>query len=219
MKRFWRDNSLSLVLFGLFFVFLIGQSVSGHHYNNQELLAHGQSAQNYAAYIQSGDFIEATFENWESEFLQMSALVLFTVWFRQKGALDSKKLRGKEAVDARSRYSVIHGHTARLKFKALGRALYTNSLTIALFSLFLISFLLHAIGGSHAYNEQAAWHHQHSLSTWQFMHTSEFWFQSFQNWQSEFLSVGVLIIFSIFLRQRYSAESKPVSSPNSQTGS
>jgi len=219
MKQIWRNNSLSIVLFALFFIFLIGQSVSGHHYSNQELLTHGQPPESYMAYLGSGEFVEATFENWESEFLQMGALVIFTVWFRQKGALDSKKITGKEEVDTHSRYSIIHGHTVHTKLKAIGKALYANSLTIALFSLFIISFTLHALGGTAVHNQEAQMHHQEILSTWQFIRSSEFWFQSFQNWQSEFLSVGVLILFSIFLRQRYSSESKPIGSSNAQTGS
>jgi hypothetical protein len=51
-----------------------------------------------------------------------------------------------------------------------------------------------------------------------FMATAEFWFQSLQNWQSEFLAVGSMVVFSIFLRQRWSAESKPVDAPHSETG-
>jgi hypothetical protein len=218
MKRFWRDNSLSLVLFGFFFIFIIGQSLAGHSAHNQDLLAHGQADISYVQYLHSGNFAEAVFENWESEFLQMGALVILTIWLRQKGAADSKKIIGKEKEDSRSRYSIIHATTGHLQRKALGKAIYANSLSIALFGLFFISFIFHGLSGTARFNQQALLHHEQMLGLWQFMGTSQFWFESFQNWQSEFLSVGVLILFSVFLRQRHSPESKPVGDRNSRSG-
>jgi hypothetical protein len=217
MKRFWRDNSLSLVLFGCFVVFLVGLSLSGHAHENEELASHGQAAVSYLEYIRSGGFIEAVFENWESEFLQMGALVLLTIWLRQKGAPDSKKLK-KEPVDTSSRSSIIHSSGWGDRLKAAKHILYANSLTLALGFLFLLSFALHAMSGTAAYNEEAALHNETTLSVWQYIVTARFWFESFQNWQSEFLAVGALIVLSIYLRQRGSPESKPVGAPHSQTG-
>ncbi|HJQ08770.1 MAG TPA: DUF6766 family protein [Candidatus Saccharimonadales bacterium] len=218
MKQFVKDNSLSLVMFGLFFVFLAALSVTGYMHANEQLAAHRQSPESFGQYIISGEFIEAVFENWESEFLQMGAFVLLTIWLFQKGSVDSKKLRGKQAIDAPPRYSFLHARTWRQRCKALSETLYGNSLTIALFSLFLLSFVLHAWGGAAAHNEEALLHGEAQLSVWQYAASSQFWFESFQNWQSEFLSVGALIVLSIFLRQRHSPESKPVAAPNSQTG-
>jgi hypothetical protein len=218
MKRFLRDNALSIILFGLFFVILVGMSLVGLRHENNELAAHGQSAISYMSYLSSGAFIEAVFENWESEFLQMGALVLLTIWFYQKGSKDSKKIGAKNEQDAPSRYSII-GAAWKDKPKAMGKALYSNSLTLALFGLFVVSFILHLLGGASAYNDDAVLHGEATISVWQYLGSSQFWFESFQNWQSEFLSVGVLIVFTIFLRQRHSAESKPVEAPNSQTGS
>jgi hypothetical protein len=217
MKRFLRDNSLSLVLFGLFAVFLVGLSLSGHAHENEELASHGQAALGYWHYIRSGGFIEAVFENWESEFLQMGALVLFTIWLRQKGAPDSKKLQ-KEPVDTSSRSSIISSTDWKKRIKAMRHLLYANSLSLALGALFLVSFILHAVSGVAAFNEEAAMHHEAALSVWQYLASSQFWFESFQNWQSEFLAVGTLIVLSIYLRQRGSPESKPVGAPHSQTG-
>ena len=102
------DNSLSLVLFGIFFVILIGMSLVGLRHENAELTNHGQPLLSYAEYLISGSFIEAVFENWESEFLQMGALVVLTIWFTQKGSKGSKKLRGKDKTDTSSRYSIIN---------------------------------------------------------------------------------------------------------------
>ena len=219
MKRWLHDNSLSIVLLGLFAIFLIGLSLSGHRHENAELSNHGQAAISYRQYITSGDFIEAVFENWESEFLQMGALVILTIWLHQKGAADSKKLRGAEDVDTKPKYHVIRAKNWRVRRKAIGEMLYANSLSIVLFALFAGSFTVHALSGTAAFNEEAAQHGEDTLSTLSYIKSSSFWFESFQNWQSEFLAVGSLILLSIFLRQRKSPESKPIGALDEQTGS
>lgn len=219
MKQFLHNNSLSIVLFALFFAFLIGLSITGHRAENEELLAHHEPVITYLEYIRSGGFAEAVFENWESEFLQMGALVLLTIWLHQKGAPDSKKIRGAESVDTSPRYSILHAGNWNRRKKAIAEGVYANSLTIALFALFLLSFCLHALGGTSAANEQALQHGEPTMSTLEYIRTSQFWFESFQNWQSEFLAVGSLIVLSIFLRQRKSPESKPLGEHNTKTGS
>lgn len=217
--KWLRENALSVTLFALFFVFLVGMSISGYLHHNEELSEHGQSEMGYAQYVTSGEFVEATFENWESEFLQMGALVVLTIFLHQKGSADSKKLKGKEPVDTQSRYSIIHSASWRQRGKAVKSALYGNSLSIALFVLFLVSFILHASGGAAAANHEALQHGGEQVSVLQYITTSQFWFESFQNWQSEFLAVGALLVLSIFLRQRGSPESKVIGEPNSRTGS
>lgn len=218
LKVTLRENSLSIILFALFAAFLVGQGITGYLHNNEALHAHSQAAISFLEYIRSGEFIEAVFENWESEFLQMGALVVLTIYLRQRGSADSKKLQGKEPVDTSSRYSIIHATTAAHRRKAVGHFLYSNSLSIALFLLFLISFLLHAAGGTAAHNEEALLHNEATISVATYITTAQFWFESFQNWQSEFLSVGLLLILSIFLRQRGSPESKAVGESNVKTG-
>jgi len=217
MKRFINENSLSIVLFALFFVTLVGLSITGYTHYNQELTAHGQAEVSMTRFLTSGTYIESIFENWESEFLQMGALVLLTIWFRQKGSKDSKKLRGPDKAEVKSKYSITKTPWPK-KWDALKEALYANSLSLALFGLFFVSLALHALGGAAAYNQEAVQHGESTVTTWQYISTSQFWFESFQNWQSEFLSVGVLIVFTIFLRQRYSPESKPMGEPNAKTG-
>lgn len=219
MKRFAKDNALSLVLFGFFLATLFGLGLTGWSQENEELAAHQQAAISLTAYIRSGGFIEAVFENWESEFLQMGALVLLTVWLRQKGAPDSKKLQSKEKVDTSSRYAIIRARGWKRRQKGMQEALFANSLSIALFGLFFIAFILHALGGVSAFNEEALQHGETTITVWQYVASSRFWYESFQNWQSEFLSVATLIVLSVFLRQRNSPESKPVGAPNSATGS
>ncbi|MGI8565610.1 MAG: DUF6766 family protein, partial [Pyrinomonadaceae bacterium] len=96
--------------------------------------------------------------------------------------------------------------------------LYENSLALAFLLLFLISFALHAVGGAEEYSEEQLQHGEPAVSVLQFFATSRFWFESFQNWQSEFFSIGAMVVLSIFLRQKGSPESKPVDSPHGETG-
>lgn len=218
MKKFWIENGLSIVLFLFFLVFILGLSFTGLAQENSELETHGEPALTYGQYIASGDFIEAVFENWESEFLQMGALVILTIWLKQKGSADSKRIRGAEDVDTESRYSIISASSWKNRGKAVKHAVYANSLGIALFLLFFISFVLHALSGTAAANEEALSHGEEQYNVMGYVSSARFWFESFQNWQSEFLAVGVLLILSIYLRQRKSPESKPIGEKNSKTG-
>lgn len=213
-----RDNGLVLFMFGLFLASLIGLSLVGYTHNNNELAEHNQPSQSLSEYVTSGNFIEAIFENWESEFLQMATLVIATIFLYQKGAADSRKLKGREDIDVSSRYSIIHSHTWHNRGRALGKMLYSNSLSIALLFLFILSFTLHAVAGTAAYNEEALHHNQSTVSVLVYIGTAQFWFESFQNWQSEFLAVGILLLLSVYLRQKHSPESKPVGVSNKKTG-
>jgi hypothetical protein len=163
--------------------------------------------------------MEATMENWESEFLQMFAYVLLTAFLFQRGSAESKTLDEAEPVDRDPRFS-RHKRQAPWPVRKGGMALklYENSLGIALFLLFAITFTLHAISGASLHSEQELQHGGQAVSALQYLGNSQFWFESFQNWQSEFFSIGVLVVLSIFLRQRGSPESKPVDSPHSTTG-
>jgi hypothetical protein len=218
MRRVLRDNALSLTMFGLFLIFLVAQSFAGYRSNNSENEEHGQPPESYAEYLTSGAFVEATFENWESEFLQMGAYVLLTAFLIQKGSPESKNPDGEEAdADPRNERDKPDA-PGPVKRGGLALALYEYSLSIAMFGLFLFSFVLHALGGHAEYNQQQLEHGQAAVSLWSFVTSSEFWFQSMQNWQSEFLAVAILAVLSIWLRQRGSPESKPVAAPHAQTG-
>lgn len=221
MRRILRENGLSIVWLGLFFTTLIfGQTLVGHREYNNDQRDHRQPELSYVEYLRSAHFVEATMENWESEFLQMFLFITLTSFLYQKGSAESKKLDKKEAVDkdpAKARNKKDAPWPVRKGGIVL--TLYQYSLSIAFLLLFLISFFLHAAGGAREYNqEQAAHGSQEMVSTLGYMTTSRFWFESFQNWQSEFLAVGLMVVLSIFLRQRGSPESKPVEAPHSQTG-
>jgi hypothetical protein len=219
MSKMWRENGLSIVVFGLFLVFLVAQSVTGHRVEIAESREHGDEPPSYGEYLASGGFVEATFENWESEFLQMAAYVVLTVGLRQKGSSESKKLEGREKVDADPR-RIRDKENAPWPVRRGGFALtlYENSLGIAFALLFLVSFVAHGLGGAADYSQEQLLHGGAPVSTLEYLATSRFWFESFQNWQSEFLAVGSIVVLSIFLRQRGSPESKPVAAPHSETG-
>jgi hypothetical protein len=220
MRRILRENGLSIVLVSLFLVFWIGQSVVGNHEYNSEQQEHGQAGLAYASYLRSSHFWEATAENWESEFLQIFVYVLFTAFLYQKGSAESKKLDEQEPVDRDPRRKRNQPNVpGPVRRGGLALKVYEHSLSLAFLLLFLVSTTLHAVSGASEYNEEQATHgEQKKLSVLQYTGTSRFWFESFQNWQSEFLAIASVVVLSIFLRQRGSPESKPVDSPHSETG-
>ncbi len=220
MKRVLRNNGLSLAMFGLFALSIVGQSIVGEHEFNDDQRAHSQPTVDFFGYLRTGHFVEAVFENWESEFLQMSAYVLLTVFLYQKGSAESKDPDDRpDPVDADPRE---HRGDPKAPWPVRQGGwvlrLYEHSLTIALFLLFVLSFFLHAAGGAREYSAEQLEHGEPAVSTLEYLGTSRFWFESFQNWQSEFLSVGAVVVLSVFLRQRGSPESKPVAAPHDKTG-
>lgn len=220
MRRIFRENGLSIALFAVFFFSLVGQYFTGFNEYNNDQRDHRQPTVDYVEYLGTGHFIEAVFENWESEFLQMAAYVLFTIFLYQKGSSESKTSGTIDRVDLipeESRQDKNASFPVRRGGFVL--KLYQNSLSIALLLLFAFSFALHAVGGAKEYNQDQASHGSpEKVSTIEYVGTSRFWFESFQNWQSEFLSMGMMVVLSIFLRQKGSPESKPVDSAHSDTG-
>jgi hypothetical protein len=223
VRRFLRDNGLSLIAFGVFALCLAGQIMAGLREYNSEQREHQQAPVGVAEYVRGGHFIEATFENWESEFLQMAAFVFLTALLWQKGSPESKKLTGEEEVDEDPRDALRSPQKrARAPWPVLRGGIvlkvYEHSLSLALLLLFVLSFVLHAIGGAANFNEEQLAHGGETLSTLTYIGTSRFWFESFQNWQSEFLSVGALFLLTVWLRERGSPQSKPVAAGHEETG-
>jgi hypothetical protein len=218
MKKhsFLYRNSLALVVFFFFLVFICGQSYTGWKVYNKEMEEKGGAQIEWTSYLGTAHFVEATFENFESEFLQMTMYVLLTVFLRQRGSAESKSLEEEESVD---REPVPHkGAPWPVKKGGIWLKLYSNSLSLALLLLFIISFALHSHASLIEYNKEQILEGEKALTYPEFLGTSQLWFESFQNWQSEFIAVLSIVLLSIFLRQKGSPESKPVDAPHLQTG-
>jgi hypothetical protein len=213
VRRLWRNNGLSLVLCALFVGCLAGQSVAGWWVENAERASHSLPSESFTGYLGSGAFLEVTMENWESEFLQMFVYVLFTVFLFQKGSSESKDPDREEPEEPIGERSPAWARAGGWRL-----TVYQHSLSLALLLLFALSFALHAIGGVAQFNQEQASHGEPAISLWRYLQSSRFWFESLQNWQSEFLSICVMVVVSIFLRERGSPESKAVASPHSRTG-
>ncbi|SHI33340.1 hypothetical protein SAMN02745146_0562 [Hymenobacter daecheongensis DSM 21074] len=217
LRRFLYENGLLLVGTGLMLITLVGQGLTGWHEYNSELEDMGLLPLTLGRYLTSGHFVEATFENWESEFLQMGLYVLLTIWLRQKGSSESKKLYEDEEVDRTPDPNKPHA-PAPVKRGGWVLTLYQNSLSLAFLVLFLGAAWLHAAGGRAVYNIEQQQAGKPQISTVAYMETARFWFESFQNWQSEMLSIVSIVGLSIFLRQKGSPESKPVDASHAETG-
>jgi len=217
MRKFLYQNGLSIVFLFLFFISLIAQVVTGFKVYNKELEEDGASPKTLSGYLVSGHFIESTFENWESEFLQMALFVVLTISLRQKGSSESKSFDKNEEVD-REPSSKRKNAPWPVRKGGFILKVYQHSLSLALILLFILSFCLHLYGSLKDENENLFIKGEPSQSLVNFITEPRFWFESFQNWQSEFLSVFAIIVLSIFLRQKGSSQSKPVDAANDETG-
>jgi hypothetical protein len=215
MKRALRNNGLTIVFFLLFAVCFAGQFEAGRRRHNEDELQHGKPPAGRLEYLKHPHFLEATFENWESEFLQMALFVVLTALLYQKGSAESKELPGEKKADK----PVIPGkRPGAARTKGFRRWIYEHSLSLALLLLFAGSFVAHAVAGCRAYNETEIEHGRRAVGILEYAGGAQFWFESFQNWQSEFLSIGVIVVLTIWLREKGSTQSKKVDAPHSQTG-
>jgi hypothetical protein len=217
--RIFRQHGLFWANVLLFVVFFVGMVLTGAATYSEEQVEHGQPAATVVEYLGTGDFLEATFENWESEFLQMGAYVVLTVFLFQRGSSESKTPGEDAPQDTDPRKVKKTRDTPWPVWRGgLVLTLYENSLLILFGTLFLASVALHAIGGAEAYSEEQMQHGQPGVTPIQYLATSQFWFESFQNWQSEFMVVALIVLSSVYLRQRGSSQSKPVHAPHQETG-
>ena len=216
--RLLHDNGLTIALLLLFAGSLFGQWVSGWHVRNAMLAEEGQAPIGMIAYLADPAFLSALFENWESEFLQMSAYVVLTAMLIQRGSAESRDPDAPPRDRNLAVQALKPGAPAILSWGRAWRWFYARSLGIVLFTLFIASFLLHAYYSAAAAAQEAAEKGAAVRPLIAYLGAAELWFESFQNWQSEFLSTAVLAVLSIFLRQRESPESKPVAAPHAQTG-
>jgi hypothetical protein len=204
MARRLRDNSLSLVFLGFFLAALVGQAIAGwHEYNNDRLEHHAHSIA-FGRYLVSSSFGRAVLENWQSEYLQFTLYILLTVWLVQRGSAESKE----------------PGDSGGGSDKSPRRPWwYENSLVLVMGAIWLLSWFGQSVTGWSDWSADELLHGGHAKTYADYLTSAAFWESTLQNWQSEFLAVGSMAIFSVYLRQRGSPESKPVAAPNEQTGS
>lgn len=215
--KWFRNNGLSFVFFCLFLLAIVGQAFTGLKEHNQEMQDEGGRVIGMAEYLNSGHFIQATFENLESEFLQMAMFAIFTIFLYQKGSSESKDPDKKEEVD-REPDPTKKDAPWPVKKGGWVLSLYKHSLCYVLGLLFVVSFFAHWFGSLKDHNEEQLLKGLPPETAVNYLSNSRFWFESFQNWQSEFLSIFAIVVLSIFLREKGSSQSKPVDAPNSQTG-
>jgi hypothetical protein len=222
MRRFLFENGLSLFFGGIFLVTLLGQSFAGQHSFNAEQAEHGAEPVSWVDYVFSPDFGGKVLENWQSEFLQFTLFIVATVWLVQKGSNESKELDsvGLESKQKQKLEGFAPDDAPRwAKARGVRRVVYENSLLLTMTALFLLMWLGQSLNNWRAFNADQREHDEPTVSWASYLLDPDFWDKTLQNWQSEFLAVGTMAVFTIYLRQRGSPESKPVGAPHRETGS
>jgi hypothetical protein len=218
MKKFLRNNGLSIVMLLLFFASLVGQIITGQKQHNEDMIEKGGTTLGLSEYLTSGHFLQSTFENWESEFLQMALFLILSMFLYQKGSAESKDPdKDEEDVDREPNPKKKDAPKA-VKHGGIALTIYKHSLCYTLTLLFLISFYVHWKGSLKDYNEEQQLQNKPTETAMEYLSNSRFWFESFQNWQSEFLSIFAIVVLSVFLREQGSPQSKPVDAAHSETG-
>ncbi|MFC8270645.1 DUF6766 family protein [Streptomyces cinereoruber] len=221
MRRFVRDNGLTLGFGIAFLLALAGQAVAGHAEFNDQLATDGLAQIGFGAYLTSSDFAVDVTENWQSEYLQFFLYIFATVWLLQRGSPESKELHKAGPESDEDQQVGEHARPDSPRWASAGgvrQAVFSRSLGLVMASLFLLSWLAQSIAGAAAYNEQQLRRLQAPIGWGNYLLSADFWSRSLQNWQSELLAVASMAVLSVYLRQRGSPESKPVGSPHSSTG-
>jgi hypothetical protein len=222
VRKFIFENSLSLFFAAIFAATLLGQSFAGQHAYNAEQQAHGSSPVSWLNYVLSPEFGGAVMENWQSEFLQFSLFIFATVWLVQKGSNESKPLDsvGLESKQ-KQKLEGFAPDNAPLwaKMRGIPRVVYENSLLTVMTILFFATWAVQSLNNWREFNAEQLEHDGSAISWGRYLLDPDFWERTLQNWQSEFLAVGTMAVFTIYLRQRGSPESKPVGAPHDETGS
>ncbi|MCQ8242330.1 hypothetical protein NFI88_15970 [Acetobacteraceae bacterium KSS12] len=200
---------MSVALLGLFGLCVLGQGWTGWRAYDQSLGAAHMQRLGLGAYLSTGNFLDGIFSNWQAAILQLAVLVSFGSVLRQKGAAHSRK------EDASAHRRVHWKFGAR---PSVTRWIYANSLSLAFFAIFVLSFALHLVFGAMKYNEDQALQHLPPIGRQAYAVSAAFWFSVFQCWEAEFSAMGLYLVLSIFLRQEGSSESKPVGASDDDTG-
>jgi hypothetical protein len=221
MRRFLRENSLSIFFGVLFLGALLGQAIAGHAAYNSDQLAHGEAQISLGRYLTSSSFGRAVLENWQSEYLQFTLFMVATVWLLQRGSPESKPLDKPGSESEREQKLGRHAEQDSPGWARAGgvrTAIYSNSLLILMAAIFFGSWAGQSVTGWTDYNDDQRLHHEATVSWIGYVGTGEFWESTLENWQSEFLAIGSFSVFAIYLRQRGSPQSKPVGVSHEATG-
>jgi hypothetical protein len=221
VRRFTRENSLTLFFLVLFFASLIGQALVGHADFNHQQVAHSDDTISLGRYLTSSVFLVDVMENWQSEYLQFTLFIITAVWLVQKGSAESKppgKEGGESDEDQKLGEHLLAGSPKWARAGGWRLAIYSNSLLLLMTSFWLLTWFAQLVTGRIQYNAEQFDHHEAALSLWQYAGASDFWNRTLQNWQSEFLAMASVLVFTIWLRQRGSPQSKPVGEPHASTG-
>ncbi|MGN6577028.1 MAG: DUF6766 family protein [Nocardioides sp.] len=219
-RRFFRDNGLSLGAGALFLACLVAQAFAGWHAFNNEQHAAGLGTVTLGQYLGSASFAVDVAENWQSEYLQFLVFILMTIWLVQRGSPESKELdkTGPES-DEEQKVGWHADPDSPTWAKAGGWRTwaYSWSLFAVMATIFVGSWLAQLVAGWASYNETRLERLQDPLTVAGYFMDADFWSRTLQNWQSEFLAVGSMAIFTVYLRQRGSSQSKPVGAPHDAT--
>ena len=220
MRRWLFENSLSVFFFAIFLLSLFAQSLAGVRVYNEEQLTHHGETISWVRYLWSSHFSGNVMENWQSEFLQFTTFIVATVWLVQKGSNESKEL-DSVGLESDEKQQVGAHATSRsprwARADGWRRRVYENSLLIVMLALFLGSWFAQSLGNWTEYNSEQTEHGEQVVTWSTYVMRADFWDRTLQNWQSEFLAVGTMAVFTIYLRQRGSPESKPVGSAHETT--
>lgn len=222
MRRFLRENSLTLVFLGLCLLALTFQAIAGHAAFNDQQDQMQAAHVSFWRYVFSSAFGVAVMENWQSEYLQFTLFIVLTVWLLQRGSPESKELdkAGTES-DAEQRVGPhARADSPRIarRGRELARRLYENSLLIVMGTIWIGTWVAQSITGVVEFNAERLGSRQPPISWWSYVGNPDFWERTLENWQSEFLAVGSMAILAVYLRQRGSPESKPVGASHGATG-
>jgi len=209
LRKFFRENSLSFAFGMLFALAVIGQSISGWKFYDEQRGEHGLAQISYWRFWRTGTFLDSALTNWQAAVLQLACLIIFSEGLYQRGASHSRKPERKHGSRKRSE---------ELSQRKKTSWIYRNSLSLAFTGMVMATFILHVIFATVSYNETRALQRQPPVTTAHFFESSGFWFLTLQTWQAEFFAILVFIILTIFLRQENSAESKPPEASDKQTG-
>lgn len=219
--RFLKENSLSLGFGALFLLTLVGQAFAGVADFNADRVSEGLEEISLTRYVTSSSFGVDVMENWQSEYLQFFLYLFATVYLVQLGSAESKE---PDKVGPETDKEQKVGDHARTDSPLWVRAggwrttVFSRSLGMLMGGLFLLTWLASSVAGWAAFNNEQLSSHADPVSWPAYLGEADFWNRSFQNWQSEMLAVGSMAIFTVYLRQRGSPESKPVGAPHGATG-